>query len=197
MSKEQGGLFKGMPLQDMLARASHLPLRAGWSDFAQWLVMQPQVETHIISIGWSAVFMRHLLEQPPSSLPRDCLKSLNSNEVDMNSNSKGTGSIVHSRDAPHLMLTGSHKLAVLKLLKSRQSKHVKTVYVGDSKTDLPSLLAADVGIIMGPACSLKETCKRFNITISHCSDYLAPLVAAADWHEALSFLQDVVASRVA
>jgi cation transport ATPase len=40
-----------------------------------------------------------------------------------------------------------------------------TVYVGDSDTDLPCLLQADVGIIIGNGVSLIETCKRVGIRV--------------------------------
>jgi soluble P-type ATPase len=49
-------------------------------------------------------------------------------------------------------------------------KHAKpevvlTVYVGDSNTDLPCLLHADIGILIGDGSSVLETCERVGITV--------------------------------
>ncbi|CAG8609321.1 13354_t:CDS:2 [Acaulospora morrowiae] len=54
----------------------------------------------------------------------------------------------------------------LKIFKSLEiPKGTMSVYIGDSDTDLPCMLEADIGIIMGSNCALTETCEKFGIEV--------------------------------
>ncbi|CAG8448542.1 6658_t:CDS:2 [Ambispora gerdemannii] len=61
------------------------------------------------------------------------------------------------------VLTALDKLEIFKQLTVPRDKI--SVYVGDSETDLPCMLAADIGIIMGNNVSLAQSCKKYGIEI--------------------------------
>lgn len=80
-------------------------------------------------------------------------------------NGKGTGMLTKS-DSEGIR-TGPDKLREMKKVieKYRISEDVITVYIGDSNTDLPCLLYADIGIIIGEGKSIVETCRRVGIQV--------------------------------
>ena len=83
----------------------------------------------------------------------------------MDSEGKGTGLISKGNESG--MCTGYDKLREMKkVIAEHSSSHpFTTVYVGDSDTDLPCLLHADVGIVMGNGASVIETCNRVGIEL--------------------------------
>jgi len=83
----------------------------------------------------------------------------------MDPEGKGTGKL--TKEGKTGICTGQDKLREMKniLEKKSFSEPIVTVYVGDSNTDLPCLLHADIGIIIGDGKSLIETCNRIGIEI--------------------------------
>jgi|SRR5271170_3837024 len=83
----------------------------------------------------------------------------------MDSEGNGTGKL--SKEGEMGICTGHDKLREMKtvLKKKSSSESVVTVYVGDSNTDLPCLLHADIGIIIGEGKSVIETCNRVGIKV--------------------------------
>ena len=83
----------------------------------------------------------------------------------MDSEGKGTGKISKGDDSG--ICTGYDKLREMKkvIAEHATSDSFIMVYVGDSSTDLPCLLHADIGIIMGSGSSLLEICKRVGINV--------------------------------
>ncbi|PWN53519.1 DUF500-domain-containing protein [Violaceomyces palustris] len=159
---EEGGLFKGERLEDLLERSSKVEFREGWEEFDDWILKREEeeeeegkveIETEIISIGWSARFIRESIERgrkrrersSPSQVPRRIF----SNEVEMKPDplgqDVGTGRLETKRKG---MRTGLDKLERLnQIVKDRDG--LTTIYVGDSRTDLACLLQADYGVLLG------------------------------------------------
>jgi thiamine phosphate phosphatase / amino-HMP aminohydrolase len=83
----------------------------------------------------------------------------------MDSDGKGTGFI--SKGDESGICTGYDKLREMKkVIAEHSSSHLfTTVYVGDSDTDLPCLLHADIGIVMGDGATVIETCNRVGIQL--------------------------------
>jgi 3-deoxy-D-manno-octulosonate 8-phosphate phosphatase KdsC-like HAD superfamily phosphatase len=83
----------------------------------------------------------------------------------MDSEGKGTGIISKGDDGG--IFTGYDKLREMKkiIAEHATSDTFIMVYIGDANTDLPCLLHAGIGIIMGNASSLIETCKRVGINV--------------------------------
>src|SRR5277367_4768633 len=83
----------------------------------------------------------------------------------MDDEGKGTGKM--TKEGKMGICTGHDKLREMKtvLEKKSSSELIVTVYVGDSNTDLPCLLHADIGIIIGEGKSVIETCNRVGIKV--------------------------------
>jgi hydroxymethylpyrimidine pyrophosphatase-like HAD family hydrolase len=83
----------------------------------------------------------------------------------MDSEGKGTGTISIGCDTG--ICTGYDKLREMKkvMAETAISDSFIMVYIGDSITDLPCLLHANIGIIMGNSPGLIETCKRVGINV--------------------------------
>lgn len=78
---------------------------------------------------------------------------------------KGTGMLTKSDEEG--ICTGSDKLWEMKKIIEQRglSEDIITVYIGDSNTDLPCLLHADIGIIVGDGKSVIETCERVGVKV--------------------------------
>lgn len=78
---------------------------------------------------------------------------------------RGTGMLSKSGDEG--ICTGQDKLREMrKVMKQKGiSEDDITVYIGDSNTDLPCLLYADIGIIIGEGKSVIETCNRVGVEV--------------------------------
>jgi phosphoserine phosphatase len=83
----------------------------------------------------------------------------------MDSEGKGTGKL--TKEGKTGICTGHDKLREMKtvLQHNSSSESIVTAYIGDSNTDLPCLLYADIGIIIGDGKSVIETCNRVGITV--------------------------------
>ena len=78
---------------------------------------------------------------------------------------KGTGML--SKSDEDGICTGPDKLREMKKVMTQKGgqEDVITVYIGDSNTDLPCLLYADIGIIIGDGKSVIETCERVGVKV--------------------------------
>ena len=83
----------------------------------------------------------------------------------MDSEGTGTGKI--SKGDESGICTGYDKLREMTNVIAHEStsQPFRTVYIGDSNTDLPCLLHADIGVIMGKTATLIETCKRVGLKV--------------------------------
>ncbi|KAL9937161.1 hypothetical protein V8E36_003570 [Tilletia maclaganii] len=167
---EESGIFVGWDPEQARRRACSsdlVQLRRGWSDIVAWLVRENRsarvVELHIISVSWSSTFIRAGLESHPASrlAPSTGLPTtLNANDPTLRPDGRGAGTLTKSitvqnddSDDTHGrrltgIRTGKHKLEVLRSL-SLSSEDTITIYIGDSSTDLPCLLHAHIGILIG------------------------------------------------
>lgn len=146
---EQGGLFKGTSGAAMLERAERqVSFRAGWAAFYTWLAEQVSAGAavaDIISVGWSSAFIRRAIEhhQPTSGA---VIGTVYANEVELDTDGLGTGKLTKSTSEGAIR-TAHDKLRVLR---AHQSSSEVSVYLGDSTTDLPCMLAAQYGLIVKP-----------------------------------------------
>ncbi len=135
---QDGGLFKGMTRASLLDRAESVEFRTGWEDFYAWLGEHRGVVAEIISVGWSAAFIRHAIESHSST--SRVIREIWANEVEMD-HGVATGSL--SKAAATHIRTAHDKMRVM-----NGRATATTVFIGDSTTDLPSMLSAHYGIIM-------------------------------------------------
>jgi len=202
---ESSGLFKGFEPNLLETRVKDLTFRRGWASTSEpssqsepsasgWIQSKSKaglLDLHVISVGWSAQFIRLGLSSPKGgSFPPDIPKSIVANEIQIGKDGKGTGKMTKSNDATRFedsqvgndeadnvsspqekfsgIRTGIHKLREFRRLRKERGEKLKdeelaTIYVGDSQTDLPCLLAANVGIIIGDSKSLLQTIERLGL----------------------------------
>lgn len=215
-----GGLFRDTKVADRRARARCVQFREGWDQIAAYVrshACHGRIRMHVISINWSRRFILDALLLQDGKEPGACLESdlraihladIHANEIEQHAHSDAcTGRIVGPLPDDQPILTGEHKTLVLDEIKAQYDPTPLTVYVGDSLHDLPCLLAADVGILMGTDNSLIE--KLIHAKISHKllsvdawkatlqanrSQCPAAMVLAPSWHEALDVIQTLAAS---
>jgi thiamine phosphate phosphatase / amino-HMP aminohydrolase len=86
----------------------------------------------------------------------------------MDAEGRGTGNITKGTGVG--ICTGYDKLREMKSVLSNRATESNvpfiTVYLGDSNTDLPCLLHADVGVIMGNNQDFLAICERVGIHVS-------------------------------
>lgn len=189
---EDGGLFRDLPATSVTSRAAAVRLREGFEDaFASWLAASG-VESHVISVGWSAAFIRARLAR---CLPPNVPLSICANEVEVEQG-RCTGRLTKSLDASPKgdsgIRTGPHKLREMRRIVG-QADRGPTVYVGDSSTDLPCLVEADVGIVVGANKSLRKTCDQVGLSLVPAAEWRRGegkvLVQADDWHDVLAIVK--------
>lgn len=180
---EQGGLFKGWDPAAAEKRARELvQLRPGVKDSLQRFLQKhaQAVQVGVVSVSWSTVFVRaglgvrHVQDEEPqmqSSVAHDDdetdafpLHFLRSNTIDLDPQTHlGTGKM--SKSGTSGVRTGLDKLREMSRVLSKTGPQL-TVYAGDSNTDLPCLLFASVGLILGDNKSLQSTLERLGLADS-------------------------------
>ena len=136
-------------------------------------------------------------------------RGIYANEVEMDDEHVATGRIVASPGVDgDGMRIGEDKAAQLRKLKT-STQAQRTVYIGDSNTDLPCLLEAEYGLVIGGKKSTKETIERVGLAdrCIEAQEWLksgeaaapsgATLITVGDWTEALAVLQKLLGNEVA
>lgn len=156
---EAAGVFQGVTHTDLEKAAEHVRIRDGFEAFCRRL--DNDVCKEILSVNWSTEFIR--LALPATTHPETW--QITANSLGFDEQGKGTGSV--SKDKEGGIRTGMDKLLYLKRRMSElhRIKDDLVVYIGDSNTDLPCLLEADLGIVFGNNESLASTCKKYAINI--------------------------------
>ncbi|MDI1487040.1 MAG: hypothetical protein OHK93_006303 [Ramalina farinacea] len=185
------GIFAGVTrstLQNLAHRCitDHaVTMRPGWKDLmehtqASWLAHRTG-EVHIISVGWSEIFIQACLEVAGGGKGMveeggEGFVGVLANEVD----GSGDGGVIAGSGGEGLMLTSGDKERVVRLLEKSyreqwkgSSVRVVSVYVGDSVTDLGGLMACDVGVCVregegresGEQRELREMLERIGVEV--------------------------------
>ncbi|KAK5999886.1 hypothetical protein QM012_004974 [Aureobasidium pullulans] len=143
-----------------------LQLRNDWDSLFSTLFCSPANKISILSVNWSARFIRQSLLSASSKLTSSGSDTIHSYVADMNieaneisglesvegsdgrlSKDSYSGIRTSADKLSHLPLRCQRKLDMCALTKEpTQQQDDLVVYIGDSATDLEALLAADVGI---------------------------------------------------
>lgn len=196
---ESSGIFKRVKAShvDHIAassiRSGDLQLRSHWDSLFNTLLADPSNKISILSVNWSARFIRQSLLSASSSITSQETGSLSSyiqhmdiqaNEISNIKRADGSDGRL-SKDSSSGIRTSADKLLRLphrcqqkldKCVSTREpawQEEELVVYIGDSATDLEALLAADVGICirddpMGSSQKeLSDTLQRIGVSIRH------------------------------
>ena len=196
---ESSGIFKRVKAShvDHIAASSvqseDLQLRSHWDLLFHTLLSNPSNKISILSVNWSARFIRQSLLCASSSITSLEDETLNSYIRTMDIEANEISNLEHidgsdgrlSKDSSTGIRTSADKLLRLPLRCQRklgkpisntepvEQEEAIVVYVGDSATDLEALLAADVGICirddpMGSSQKeLSDTLQRIGVNIRH------------------------------
>lgn len=186
-----GGLFKGTTIEDRRTRAHQVQFREGWRTVKQNVreLWKDSVRFHIVSVNWSRRFILDALllqdgKQPCACLETDlqsiCFAEIHANEIEEHCVSGHcTGRIVGPLADAKPMLTGMDKRTIFNSIKEQYTPNSPlTIYVGDGLHDLPCILDADVGILMGTNPRFLEKLEK--------ADLKQRLMTPAAWKEALA-----------
>lgn len=170
-----GGLFRGITARELGRRAAGVRFREMWPEAHRWMCQRRNCDVYILSVNWSSVFIARALGE-------SCIRII-ANDIE-GSSGRIVGPAV---DADDRVCTASDKLARFEQLKRGDTR---SVYIGDSTTDLMCLLSADVGILMGGRAV--EGIRGVGVTLVGASEWLCgrrgELVVAADWGEVVQVL---------
>ncbi|KAI5237163.1 hypothetical protein E4T43_08157 [Aureobasidium subglaciale] len=169
---ESSGIFKGVKaghvdhIATSSVRNADLRLRNHWDSLFRTVLSNPSNQISILSVNWSARFIRQSLLSASSQITlghRDTLSAyieniqINSNEISNLDLPEGSDGKL-SKDSSTGIRTSADKLANMPTScrqflntssperKPEDGDEEVVVYIGDSATDLEALLAADVGI---------------------------------------------------
>ena len=135
--------FQGYTYGDIAMLAKLVRCREGWQSFFLSLVeKQPTAEFYVLSVNWSALFIRYALERFSSHANK---LSILSNELEWDDRGIATG-VMNGKSSLNIR-TASDKLQRMKEISNND--RVYTVYFGDSEGDLACLLNADLGVLIG------------------------------------------------
>jgi 2-hydroxy-3-keto-5-methylthiopentenyl-1-phosphate phosphatase len=181
-------------------------VRPGFRQFCAYSVAQGWKVT-VVSVNWSRAFIRGVLE---AGLQEDYLNvAVVSNEILSDGQIVGPA-LLNSAEHDRALTTSSDKRRVVEKLASRievdgsnAQSLSRTMYFGDSLTDLESLIHCSMGFVMADKddSKLLQTLPRLGYTALHISGVTFPLppqcvVWSRDFEQVLasSFFMDAIAS---
>lgn len=150
--------FQGLTLSAVERAARNVKIRSGFAQFCRRLPIH--VSRQILSVNWSQEFIKSGL-----SIAVDTQDwQITANRLDFDDENVCTGSV--SKDKEGGIRTALDKLKHLQIeMHEIHKADGLLVYIGDSNTDLPSLLEADLGIIIGGNSSLQANCEKYGIQV--------------------------------
>ncbi|KAG9307763.1 hypothetical protein G9A89_023328 [Geosiphon pyriformis] len=150
---EKYNCLSGVHVAQLIQQGSKIKKRPGTAEvLKRFLAKNSPGSLYVISANWSRDLILGCLQE---------VDGINRNVIMSNDlifvESFSTGKLERK------VLSALDKLEIFKSLTVPPGK--LSVYVGDSENDLPCILAADIGIIMGNNVSLMRTCKKYGIEI--------------------------------
>lgn len=136
---QASGIFNFTTSNSLADSAATVHIRPGVKKLIE-ATAAANAPVRIISVNWSPKWIRKVLEANVGSKLADRIEIYCAEIIPGK-----VGAAPHRRDFPLRVHTGGDKLDLIRKLQKKSSR--KSVYVGDSKTDLPALLDVDVGIM--------------------------------------------------
>lgn len=208
----QGGLFAGTYHTQRLERLNQVKFRHGWARMAEYISQGAQsgeLVSYVVSVNWSKKFIAEGLRRECDTveipgLYKPGFSDIFANELEEDAETGTcTGRIVGPYQTEPL-LTGYDKLSICEKVAAKNPDSIQ-VYVGDSLTDWPCLLWADVGILMGSNSSLLKKLHATNWHQSLCpveqwltlnkEEKKSNVVHAKDWNEVQNLLHKLHTNR--
>ena len=143
------GIFAGLTRQLIeegaknLINSKKVELRKGFASFLYSAQERPHDRLDLLSVNWSRQFIGACLRAADNPVQKS---SICANELDgIEGSLVSHGHISPKNDAEMLIISSADKLRYLNKLRDQPTSG-RTVYIGDSWTDIECLLEADLGI---------------------------------------------------
>ncbi|KAI8579349.1 hypothetical protein K450DRAFT_242851 [Umbelopsis ramanniana AG] len=178
----KAGVFARLTKEEIQAGAKEL---VQVRDHAQQVLLSNIENVFILSVNWSKDWILGALKPLPL-LPSAIL----SNDLVFNEGIS-TGQIIPS------IVTADDKLKIFRQIQNANTWPY-SIYIGDSETDLPCLVNADIGIVFGTNTSLINTCKQIGIELKDAKQVQSienkqdrhTLYHTVDWADIADLLKD-------
>lgn len=174
---EASGVFANLEATDLFemgvqaVKNGKVVIRKGFDRLVEQS-QQQQWEMAVVSVNWSAAFIQGVLH--PLEI------RVISNEV------ASSGRVEGPEFLGREMTNSADKRECVEHLLGQDGRGAaKTVYFGDSTTDMECLLNGGVAISADDTCSLIKTLRRVGIEVPHVSDSQADISWARDFNEVL------------
>ncbi|KAJ2730590.1 hypothetical protein IW152_005154, partial [Coemansia sp. BCRC 34962] len=160
-------ILAGISRKELYAGGSSMKLRPGAAACINRVLNDPKWRVWVVSINWSEDFIRGALEAAGVNVASSALSIYCNNPVFAADTGLSTGkiepSVVGAKDKVELLIRGKHSV-------QEQGNVPLLVYVGDSLTDLPALILADLGLLFGKNKVVIEWCQRLGINFGELRD---------------------------
>ncbi|KAH3671840.1 hypothetical protein OGAPHI_000026 [Ogataea philodendri] len=151
-------VFKGISRSTFQGLTTKVPIKLGFYDFYK-TVSQSNIKFTVLSINWTGLliqkYFEHFTKQPYAILV---------NEFEFDHNGICTGNVDPAFD----IRTGFDKLALIKQAVGME----RSIYVGDSSTDVLSMIYCDKAIIMSGG-SASKCLKRLGYKVYNINDEIS------------------------
>ncbi|KAJ2374333.1 hypothetical protein H4S02_008578, partial [Coemansia sp. RSA 2611] len=155
----QHGLLAGLTRADLYTGGRLVQLRPNAADVVGQFLHTRGCHVCVVSVNWSADFIRGALD---ASGVDSKLIRVYCNDLDFDT-STGVSS---GKVRPRLVVAGDKVAAIAKFkneIRQQCGGDPLLVYAGDSLTDLPALLLADIGLLVGQSSRVTRWCHQLGV----------------------------------
>ncbi|KAJ1742253.1 hypothetical protein LPJ78_002886 [Coemansia sp. RSA 989] len=154
------GILAGVSRDELYDGGRVVEFQPGAATAIHRFMQAPNTHVCVVSVNWSADFIRGALDANGVLNSKSILVACNNPEFD-----KHTG--LSQADISPRLVVASDKIATINNYKQEIAQKTglnpRLVYAGDSLTDLPALLLADTGLLVGQSNSVIKWCKMLGV----------------------------------
>ena len=195
-------LFEGTNDAQRRSRIGKICYRKGWAAMQYWMAQRVASHTlaaYIVSVNWSRTFISDALKAcAEQNGVEQVISYVYANELVTKPGSDECTGLIQGPGQRERILTGPDKVKMCEAIASK-SAYDTSVYVGDSTTDIPCLLWADMGILIGSGDQVRDMLHQAGMdSVLHTIDswkqldvmqQRASIVCASDWYAVCDLLQ--------
>lgn len=195
-------LFEGTNDAQRRNRIGKICYRNGWAAMQFWMAQKAACHTlaaYIVSVNWSRTFISDALEEcARQNHAEQIISYVYANELATKPGTDECTGLIQGPGQRECILTGLDKVRMCEAISTKYAGDT-IVYVGDSTTDIPCLLWADVGILIGSGDQVRDMLHQAGMdSVLHTVDSWKQLdamqqgksiVYASDWYVVRDLLQ--------
>ncbi|KAJ2824511.1 hypothetical protein IWW50_003298 [Coemansia erecta] len=182
------GIIAGVSHAELFDGGRKVQFRPGAADVINHFLRVPNCHVCVVSANWSADFIRGALEA--NGVSGQTSVAIHCNDLDFSSNTGLSLATVRPR-----LVVASDKVARVAGYKNelthKYGSDIALVYAGDSLTDLPALLLADVGLCVCQGSDVVKWCKLLDIEFDkpRFDENNKAIYRLSDWRSAIDIVE--------